>query len=100
MGYLCVPLLGWLAGWIAKRLRERLGIGALLVLLWLIVGAWIGYMLSVLGFFILFFLATDLQYLIWIPIGLPVHEICYITALFAAAVYALLVTMNLMSLHE
>lgn len=96
-----VPFLMWgvfvflfTGGLIAKKLQERPVARAILLLLWLGIGAWVGYMLSLLGSFVLFVLATRSQYFVWIPVGLPTHAICYSAAVFAATFHALLTSMH------
>lgn len=43
-------------------------------------------MLSLVSTFLLFYLATHVQYLTWIPVGLSVNEICYSAVILATVI--------------
>lgn len=70
---------------ISVKLRRSSRVNAVVLLfLWLIVGAWIGYMLSLSAAFVVFYIATHVQYMTWIPVSLSINPICYSATVFAA----------------
>ena len=79
-----------LGGFFIRRIRLRPITGALVSLVWLVVGAWVAYVLSLLGSFLLFFLATHIQHLLWIPVGMITPDSCYLAAIISGVVYVLL----------
>jgi hypothetical protein len=88
-----VPFLMWgifvylfLGRMLASKLRGANQFWSIFLLLWLIIGGWIGYMVSLVCTFILFYLATHIQYLTWIPMGMLSNEICYAAIILAVMV--------------
>jgi len=88
-----VPFLMWgifvylfLGRMLACKLRKSSRVWGILLLVWLVIGGWVCYMLSLMSTFLLFYLATHVQYLTWIPVGLSVNEICYAAVILAAVI--------------
>lgn len=88
-----VPFLMWgifaylfLGRMLACKLRHSSRVCGIFLLVWLVVGGWACYMLSLVSTFLLFYLATHVQYLTWIPVGLAVNGICYAAVILAAMI--------------
>lgn len=70
---------------ISAKIKRSSRVNAVVLLsLWWIMGAWVGYMLSLSAAFVLFYVATHIQYMAWIPVSLSINPICYSTAVFAS----------------
>lgn len=88
-----VPFLMWgifayllLGRMLACKLRHSNRVWGIFLLVWLVIGGWVCYMLSLVSTFLLFYIATHVQYLTWIPVGLSVNEICYAAFMLAAVI--------------
>jgi hypothetical protein len=77
---------------LAYRLRYSNRVWSIFLFLWLIIGGWICYILSLTCNFLLFYLNANFKYLAWIPVdSFLISEICYTSILFAAIFNFLLI---------